>query len=48
MTATTEPLRPEAPAPQPSEGVAATVAARLGLRRALAAADGCGGAAAGL
>lgn len=34
MTATTEPLRSEAPAAQASEGVAATVAARLGLRRA--------------
>lgn len=40
MTTTTEPLRPEASAPQPSEGVAATVAARLGLRRAALAALG--------
>lgn len=40
MTASNKPLRPEASAPLPSEGVAATVAARLGLRRAALAALG--------
>lgn len=40
MTVTTDPLRTQVPAPQSSEGVAATVAARLGLRRAALAALG--------